>query len=161
MANKNTLLKKQQVIDEISDKIKTSASIILFEYHGLGVLQMMELRRKLRENNADLKIYKNTLTKRALEQLNYDLQEDMVGPKAIAFGNDAIMPIKILSEYAKKNKQLEIKVGIVDSNITRIESLNQLASIPSREGLLTMLAGGLIGTVKDLSVCLDLYSQNK
>ncbi|MEG0025881.1 MAG: 50S ribosomal protein L10 [Bacilli bacterium] len=161
MANKNTLLKKQQVIDEISDKIKTSASIILFEYHGLGVLQMMELRRKLRENNADLKIYKNTLTKRALEQLNYDLHEDMVGPKAIAFGNDAIMPIKILSEYAKKNKQLEIKVGIVDSNITRIESLNQLASIPSREGLLTMLAGGLIGTVKDLSVCLDLYSQNK
>lgn len=161
MANKNILLKKQQVIDEISDKIKTSASIILFEYHGLGVLQMMELRRKLRENNADLKIYKNTLTKRALEQLNYDLHEDMVGPKAIAFGNDAIMPIKILSEYAKKNKQLEIKVGIVDSNITRIESLNQLASIPSREGLLTMLAGGLIGTVKDLSVCLDLYSQNK
>lgn len=160
MASQRILEQKQSVINEIADNVKGSSSVIFFEYRGLSVGELMELRRNLRQNDADVKVYKNTLAKRALESLKYDLDEDLNGPKAMAYGKDVIAPIKVLSEFAKKHPALEIKVGIVDGAIARIDTLNDLATIPSREGLLTMLAGGLIGVVRDLSICLDLHRQN-
>lgn len=160
MANVKILERKQQTIDEIADKVKGSSSVVLFEYRGLNVSEMMELRRKLREANADLKIYKNTLTKRALDTLKIDLDDELNGPKAIAFGSDEVAAVGILHKYAKDHPMLEIKAGIVNGEVTTLDTLKELATIPSREGLLTMLASGLMGTVRDLSICLDLYSQN-
>ena len=122
---------------------------------------MTELRRGLKATGSDVKVYKNTLTKRALDTLNINLGEHLNGPKALAFGTDAVAPIKVLSDFAKKHPALEMRVGLVEGNVTEINTLNELASIPSREGLLTMLAGGLMGTVRDLSIALDLYSQQK
>lgn len=159
MANVNILAKKQEVINEIADKVKNSSSIIFFEYRGLTVSEMTDLRRKLRENDSDVKVYKNTLAKRALDNLEYNLEDELNGPKAMAYGNDTIAPIKVLNDFSKGHPTLEMKIGIVDGEITKIDTLKELASIPSREQLLTMVAGGLIGTVKDLSICLDLYSQ--
>ena len=160
MANQKIIEKKESVVNEIVDKMKNSSSYVLFEYRGLTVTETNELRRKLRECDSDLKVYKNTLTKRALDQLSINIDEHLNGPKAIAFGKDAVAPIKILADYAKTHKALEIKVGVVDGRIADEKMLNELASIPSREGLLTMLAGGLMGVVRDLSICLDLYSQD-
>ena len=160
MANVNILAKKQEVVNEITDKVKTSNSVVFFEYRGLSVSEMTELRRKLRENDSDVKVYKNTLAKRALDALNFDMEGELNGPKAMAYGNDTIAPIKVLSEFSKNHPALEIKIGIVDGEITHIDTLNQLATLPSREGLLTMVAAGLMGTVRDLSICLDLYSQD-
>ncbi len=160
MANVKILEKKQQIVDEIADKVKNSSSVVLFEYRGLSVAEMMEVRRNLRENEAELKVYKNTLTKRALDTLKLDLNSELNGPKAIAFGQDEVAAVRILNDYAKKHPALEIKAGIINGEITGIDVLKELASIPSREGLLTMLAGGLMGTVRDLSICLDLYSQD-
>ena len=91
--------------------------------------------------------------------MDINLDDELVGPKAIAFGSDAVAPIKVLNDFAKTNDALQLKVGIVDGEIADLAMLKELASIPSREGLLTMLAGGLMGTVRDLSICLDLYSQ--
>ena len=160
MANVIILAKKQEVVNEITDKVKSSNSVVFFEYRGLSVSEMTELRRKLRENDSDVKVYKNTLAKRALDTLNYDLEGELNGPKAMAYGTDTIAPIKVLSEFSKNHPALEIKIGIVDGEITHIDTLNQLATLPSRDGLLTMLASGLMGTVRDLSICLDLYSQD-
>ncbi len=159
MANQKILDKKQDVINEIADKVKNSNSVIFFEYQGLSVSETNELRKKLKEADSEYKVYKNTLAARALNDLKIDLGI-LEGPKAIAFGNDAIAPIKVLSEFAKKHDALELKVGIVDGNVTDAKELKALSTIPSREGLLTMLAGGLIATVKDLSICLDLHSKN-
>ena len=160
MANQKIIEGKESVVNEIVDKMKNSSSYILFEYRGLTVTETNELRRKLRESGSDLKVYKNTLTKRALEQLNINIDEHLNGPKAIAFGTDAVAPVKTLADFAKKHKALEIKVGVVDGSIADEKVLNELSMIPSREGLLTMLAGGLMGVVRDLSICLDLYSQD-
>ena len=160
MANQKILEKKQEIIDEISNNIKESQSVVFFEYSGLSVVDLTELRRNLRETGSEFKVYKNTLAERALNDLEIDLRDHLVGPKAIAFGKDAVAPIKILSEFAKKNKSLEMKVGIVEGKITTIDTLNELAKIPSREGLLTQVASGLMGVVRDLSICLDLHSQN-
>ena len=161
MANQKIIEKKKDIVNEIANKMKESAPYVFFEYRGLTVGETNELRKKLRENDSEFKVYKNTLSKRALESLNVNIDEHLNGPKAIAFGKDAIAPIKVLSDFAKDHKALELKVGVVDGEIANIDMLNELASIPSREGLLTMLAAGLMGTVKDLSICLDLYTKQK
>lgn len=160
MANQKIIEKKMSVVDEITNKMKESSSYVFFEYRGLTVAETNELRRKLKESDSEFKIYKNTLSKRALANLNVNIDEHLNGPKAIAFGKDAVAPIKVLSDFAKEHSALELKVGVVDGEIADQQMLAELASIPSREGLLTMLAGGLIGVVRDLSICLDLYSQD-
>lgn len=160
MANQKIIARKQETVNEITNKVKESSSTVLFEYHGLTVNETMELRRKLRDAGSEYKVYKNTLVKRALDSLNIDMDSELNGPKAIAFGTDAVAPIKVLSDFAKDHPALVMKVGYVDGQIADTNMLKQLASIPSREGLLTMLASGLMGVVKDLSICLDLYSKD-
>ncbi len=159
MANQKILDKKQEIINEIAKKTEEANSIVLFEYQGLTAMDANELRRNLKESGSDFKIYKNTLVKRAFSGLKIDLDEHLEGPKAIAFGTDAVAPIKALSDFAKDHPALVLKVGIVEGEIADEAKLKQLSTIPSREGLLTMLAGGLLGTVRDLSICLDLYSK--
>ena len=161
MANAKILEAKQGVIDEITEVAKTSASFILFDYRGLTAEEVTELRRNLRENGAKYKVWKNTLTKRALDGLNFNLDDCLNGPSAMAYSDDSVAPIKVLSDFAKEHKALEIKGGIVDGEVASLDTIKQLATLPSREGLLTMLASGLIGTVKDLSIALNMLSEEK
>lgn len=159
MANQKILDKKQEIINEISEKTKEANSVVLFEYQGLTAMETNALRRLLRESESDFKIYKNTLVKRAFDTLDINLDEHLEGPKAMAFGSDAVAPIKALSDFAKKHPALVLKVGIVEGEVADEAKLKELSAIPSREGLLTMLAGGLMGTVRDLSISLDLYAK--
>ena len=161
MANVKILAKKQEVIDEIKDRITNSNGVVLFDYRGLTDADAKELRRNLRNAGADYKVYKNTLMARAMKDLNIDINDCLTGPSALAYSEDQISPIKVLSDFAKKHDAVVLKVGIVDNEITDKEKLASLATIPSRDGLLTMLAGGMIGIVKDLSICLDLYTKEK
>ena len=161
MASEAILKQKQAIIDEIKDSVQNAKTIVLFDYRGITDSEVKELRVKLREANADYKVYKNTLMARAFNDLNIDLNDALVGPSAFAFGDDQIAPIKILSEFAKDHPALVLKVGIVDGEIADQAMLAEYATIPSRDELLTMLAGGMIGIVRDLSICLDLYSKQK
>lgn len=161
MANANILAMKQQVIDEIKSTVDQSSSVVLFDYRGLTDNESKALRRKLRETGSDYKVYKNTLMARALSDLKIDLSESLNGPSAMAYGSDSVAPVKVLSEFAKEHPALILKVGIVDGNVSDKNALSEFAKIPSREGLLTMLAGGMIGIARDLSICLDLYSKQK
>lgn len=160
MANPKILEQKQVVIDEITKNVKESSSFIFLENHGLTVEETMELRRALKKSDSELKIYKNTLVARALSSLDIDLADELNGPKVVAFGKDIIEPIKAVAEFSKKHPNLEMKVGIVDGKVTGLDELNKLATIPSREGLLTMFAGGLMGIAKDFAICLSLHSKN-
>ncbi len=161
MASQKILEAKQQVVNEIKDHVENSATYVLFDYRGLTDAEIKELRRKLRDTGSDYKVYKNTLMSRAFNDLGVDLGDNLTGPSALAYGTDQIAPIKALSEFAKKHQALVLKVGVVDGVVSDQHELDKLASIPSREGLLTMLAGGMIQIAKDLSICLDLYSQQK
>ena len=161
MASEKILNQKQEVINEIKDRAQSAKTIVLFDYRGITDSESKELRVKLREVNADYKVYKNTLMTRAFNDLGIDLTEGLTGPSAFAYGEDQIAPIKVLSEFAKEHPALILKVGIVDGEKADQAKLAEYAKLPSREGLLTMLAGGMIGLVKDLSICLDLYSQQK
>ena len=161
MANQKILAKKQEIIDEIKSRVEDNATVVLFDYRGITDNEAKELRRALRETGSDYKVYKNTLMARALNDLKIDIDANLVGPSALAYGTDQIAPIKVLSEFAKKNKSVILKVGVVDGEISDQSKLSQLATLPSRDGLLTMLAGGLIGIARDLSICLDLYAKQK
>ena len=161
MASEKILMQKQTVIDEIKERAQNAKTIVLFDYRGITDSEAKELRCKLKESNSDYKVYKNTLMARAFNDLGIDLNEGLTGPSAFAYGEDQIAPIKTLSDFAKEHPALVLKVGIVDGEISDKNQLAELAKIPSREGLLTMLAGGMIGIARDLSICLDLYSQQK
>ena len=159
MANIKVLERKQGIIDEVTEKVKSSDAVVFFEYRGLTVGEMMQLRRKLRESGSDVKVYKNTLVKRALDALKFDMQGELNGPKAVCFGTDVIAPVKTLSEFAKEHPALELKIGIIDGEVADIAMLNKLAATPSRDQLLTMFAAGLMEHVKNVAICLDLKSQ--
>jgi large subunit ribosomal protein L10 len=161
MASQNVLEQKQAVVSQITDKIKESSAVIFLDYRGLTVGQISELRDRLRKINSEIKIYKNSLTRRALANLDLQIDEDLFGPNAIAFSKDIVEPIKIITDYAKENDKLDIKLGIIDGAISTATDLAKLATIPSRHGLLTMLAGGMLGIAKDLSICLHLLSEQK
>lgn len=160
MANPKILEQKQLIIDEIKEKIQNSNGVVLFDYRGLTDAEIKELKVALRSVDSEYKVYKNTLMQRALNDLNIDINEYLNGPSALAYSTDQIAPIKVLSNFMKKHKAVSLKVGLVDNEITSSEKLQELATIPSRDGLLTMLAGGMLAIPKDLAICLDLYAKN-
>lgn len=161
MANAKILEQKQIVIDEIKDKFAKAKSVVLFDPRGLKVSEVTELRRALRESGSDYKIYKNTLAKRAIADSNLKLDEYFEGPTAISFSSDELAPVKIIHDFAKEHENLQLKAGIVEGKIATDSELKAYAAIPSREGLLTMLAGGMIATIRDLSIGLNLYAEQK
>lgn len=159
MASTKILEQKKKTVDEIVDKLKNSESVIIFQYQGMSVAELSDLRRKLKEAQAEVKVYKNTLLKRAADELNINLDDFLAGPNAILFGKTLLEPINIISEFAKSNDKLDIRVGIISGDVADISVIKEYASIPSREGLLTMLAGGMMQYVKDLAISLNLYAE--
>ena len=159
MASSKILEQKKQVVNEIVDKLKNSESVIVFQYQGMTVEELSDLRRQLREVESDVKVYKNTLLKRAADELKINLDDFLEGPNAILFGKTLLEPIKIISEFAKSHDKLDIRVGVISGDVADLSVIKEYASIPSREGLLTMLAGGMMQYVKDLAISLNLYAE--
>ena len=160
MASEKNLKVKKHTVKEIVKSINDSEAVILFTYQGLTVSDLSGLRRKLRECDSEIKVYKNTLLKIALEELKLNLDGFLEGPNAILFGKDLLESIKVISEFAKKNKKLDIRVGIISGDVASLATIKEYAEIPSREGLLTMLAGGMIQYVRDLSIGLNMYADS-
>jgi len=161
MANEKVIGLKKETVKEITDKIKNSEAVILFSYQGLSVSDLSDLRRKLRETASEIKIYKNTLTKRALEELKIDLTDFMEGPNALLFGKSLLEPIKVIADFAKNHDKLQIRIGILNGAVADINVIKEYANIPSREGLLTMFASGLIQYLREFAIGVDMISKQK
>ena len=141
MASAKILENKKAIVSEIEDKIKNSESVIIFSYQGLTVSDLSDLRVKLHGLDSEVKVYKNTLLKRALENVNVNLDEFLEGPNAILFGKDLLEPIKVISEFAKDHDKADIRVGIINGERAELETIKEYASIPSREVLLAKFLG--------------------
>lgn len=159
MASSKVLESKKAIVGEITESLKTSESVVLFEYQGLTVSEVSDLRKKLREVQGEVKVYKNTLLKRALDDLNIDLDGFLEGPNAIMFGKNLLEPIKVISEFAKSHDKMNIRVGIINGEKAELNVIKEYAAIPSYEGLLTMLAAGMMEHVRNLSIGLNLYAE--
>ena len=161
MASTKILDGKKVIVSEIEKSIADSESVILFQYQGLTVAELSELRRNLKGTDATVKVYKNTLLKRALDDMNYNFDGFLEGPNAILFGKNLLEPIKVLADFAKAHDKLEIRIGIINGSVADLATINEYAAIPSREGLLTMLAAGMMEHVRNLSIALNLYAEEK
>ena len=159
MASEKILESKKNVVSEIGNKLKNSESVILFKYAQSTVSDMEELRKELKKIDSEVKVYKNTLVKRALDDMNIDLSSFLEGPNAIVFGKELLEPIKTISEFAKNHNNIELVTGIINGEVVSLDTIKDYASIPSMDGLLTMFAGGLIEHVKNLSIALNLYAE--
>jgi large subunit ribosomal protein L10 len=136
---------KIAAVEEIKEKLDSSAVAILTEFQGLDVAEMTELRKLFREANVDYKVYKNTLTSLAAKQLNVaGVDEYLIGTTALATSReDPVAPAKIIKDFSAKHDNLKIKAGILDKKIIASDEVIALASVPPREVLLSMLLGGI------------------
>jgi large subunit ribosomal protein L10 len=136
---------KQPIVAEISEVIKDAASVVLVDYRGLTVEEDTALRKQLREAGVNYKVYKNTLMNFAFKGTDFEaLAPYLNGPSAIAVSTeDATAPARILAEFAKKAKNLEIKAGVVEGDLYDAKGMQAIAAIPSRDVLISRLLGSL------------------
>lgn len=158
-----TVEAKQAVVQEIADKFKSAASVVVVDYRGLTVSQVTELRKQLREAGVEFKVYKNTLVRRATVEVGHDeLNEVLTGPNAIAFSSeDVVAPARIINNFAKENEQLEIKAGLIEGAYASVEEVKALAELPSREGLLSMLLSVLQAPMRNLALVTKAVAEQK
>lgn len=163
MASEKVLNQKIKEVDELAEKIKEAKVVLLTDYRGINVEDVTDLRAKLRGANTEYKVIKNNITRRALEKCGFDgLDEKLEGPTAVILGNnDYLETSKIIYEYAKENEFYKIKGGIIDGKVVSAEEIVTLAKLPSRETLISMLAGALLGNVSKLAVALGEVAKQK
>lgn len=160
---KEVILKKAEEVSTIASKIKESKAVIAFDYQGLTVDKFMQLRNKLRENGSEICVIKNNISRRAAKELGFDVfAEALTGPKAIVFSSeDIIAPAKGLFEFAKDNSVIKVASGVVDGVEYGYSQLEELSMLPSYETLLTQLAAGMLGTVRQLAVGLNMLCEKE
>ncbi|MDD6191416.1 MAG: 50S ribosomal protein L10 [Firmicutes bacterium] len=142
---KKAYIEKQAIIDEIKDKFERAESAVVVDYMGITVEQANAMRKKLREANVDFTVYKNTLVKRAIDGTDYaPLAEVLEGPSAFAFSfDDATAPARVLDGSMKEFKKMSFKGGIVEGEYYDKDAIAQVASIPSREVLISKFMGSI------------------
>lgn len=156
MGEKGIEIKKQVVLD-IKDKMENAQGMVFYDYRGLTVEEVSELRNQFREADVEYRVLKNSMLKRAAEMLKIDgLDEHLFGPTAVAFGvSDPVAPAKVLVGFIKKLKKTQIKTGILDGKVIDVGMIQQLADLPNREQLLGMLAGTLNAPITGLARSLN------
>ena len=160
--NQAVLSAKQDVVTEITTKIKDSQSTVIVEYRGLSVAEVTELRRALRAEDVDFKIYKNTMAQRAVDELGFgEIKNSLTGPNAIAFSKDATAPARVLSKFAKNHKALVLKSGIVEGKEVDLETLQELADLPNKEGMLSMLLSCLQSPIRSFACVVKAVADAK
>ncbi len=160
--NQAVLSAKQDIVSEITTKIKDSQSTVVVEYRGLSVAEVTELRRALKAENVDFKVYKNTMVQRAVDELGFEeLKNSLTGPNAMAFSSDATAPARVLSKFAKDHKALVLKSGIVEGKEVDLATLSELANLPNKEGMLSMLLSCLQSPVRSFACVVKAVADAK
>ena len=141
------LEEKKNIVNELRERFERSKVVIVTDYQGLDVTTITDLRRKLLEAQVEYQVVKNTLLIRAAEETDVDLIKDnFKGPSAIALSyDDPVAPAKVLTDFAKDNDRLEIKVGVMDGKVLDLGAIKALSALPSREALIGQALSVLIG----------------
>ncbi len=161
--NKNVIAAKEAQVNELSEKLTSSESTVVVEYRGLTVAQTMELRRNLREENVEFKIYKNSISQRAVEKAGIKgLDESLTGPNALAFStNDAVAPSRVLAKFAKKNDKLVLKAGIIEGKVVDADKINEISKLPNRDGMIAMILGCFQSPIRNFAYAVKSIAEQK
>lgn len=154
---------KEAKVRELAEKLEKAQAAILTSYIGITVEEDTELRKKMREAGVEYRVIKNTLTLRAAKELGYgDIEKYLEGPVAIAFGyEDPTAPARVLAEFAKTHKKVELKAGIVQGEVFDTAKVIELSKIPPREVLLAKLLGSFKAPLSNLVYLINAISEKK
>ncbi|MBX5436899.1 MAG: 50S ribosomal protein L10 [Alicyclobacillaceae bacterium] len=158
---------KAQVVQEVAERLTGSAAAVVTDYRGLNVAEVTELRKRLREAGVEYRVVKNTLCRLAVDRIKEQvdlepLKAYLTGPTAIAFSkDDPVAPAKILNDFARTYKALELKGGVVEGRVVSAQDVVNLASLPSREGLLAMLLSVLQAPIRNFAYAVKQVAEQK
>ena len=154
---------KQPIVEAIKEQLDGAKGVVLVDYRGLTVEQDTTLRRSLREADIVYKVYKNTMIKRTVEGTEFEpLCADLEGPTAIAISKtDATAPARVLAKAAKDAKALELKSGVVEGTYYDAKGIQVIATIPSREELLSKLLGSIQSPIANFARVIKQIAESK
>ena len=157
MASEKILNQKKEEVSKLAAEMKEAKIILLTDYRGINVTDVTNLRTDLRNVNAKYTVIKNNITRRALAEAGIEgLEDKLVGPTAVIMSNeDYLEPAKAIYKFSKNNDYYKIKGGVIEGKVMTAEEIITLAKLPSRETLLSMLAGALLGNISKVAVALD------
>ncbi len=163
MASEKILNQKKEEVSKLAEQMKEAKLILLTDYRGINVTDDTTLRKDLRNVGAKYSIIKNNITRRALAECGIEgLEEKLEGPTAVVMSSeDYLEPSKVIYNFSKDNEYYTIKGGVVDGKVMTAEEIITLAKLPSRETLLSMLAGALLGNISKIAVALDQVRKQK
>ena len=163
MASEKKIAQKEKAVEELAAKIKEAKIVLLTDYRGISVEDVTTLRADLRKNDSEYKVIKNNITRRALDKCGYEgLDELLVGPTAVVMNNeDYLEAAKTIYNFSKDNDFYKIKGGIIEGKVMSAEEIITLAKLPSKETLIGMLAGALLGNISKLAVALNEVKAQK
>ena len=152
---------KQPIVEEISANIKDAQSVVVVDYRGLTVEQDTQLRKAMREAGITYKVYKNTMMNFAFKGTEFEsLAPVLEGPSAIAISrDDATAPARVIAKFAKDAPALEIKAGVVEGTFYEASGMQAVATIPSRDELLSKLLGSLQSPITNLARVLNQIAE--
>lgn len=146
----------KEIVKDIQGKLEAATSIVITDYRGLDVTQATALRKELRDAGVEYRVLKNTLTRLAAKEAGIEgLEDTLTGPNAIAFSKDAVSAAKVLFKFAKDNKELEIKGGVLEGQVMSVEEIKALSDLPSREVLLSMVLRSMQGPLTNFASVLN------
>ena len=157
MASEKSLNLKKEQVSNLAEKMKKAKLILLADYRGINVSDVTGLRNELRNINAEYKVIKNNITRRALEECKLEgLDTELEGPTAVIMTEeDYLEPTKVIYNFTKSNDYYKIKGGFIDGKLMTAEEIITLAKLPSKQDLLSMLAGGLLANISKFAVALE------
>lgn len=163
MASEKILNQKKEEVKQLAEKMKSAKLILLTDYRGINVTDDTQLRRDLRNVNTTCSIIKNNITRRALAECGInELDDILVGPTAVIMSEgDYLEPSKVIYNFSKNNDFYKIKGGVIDGKVMTAEEIITLAKLPSRETLLSMLAGALLSNISKVAVALNEVKKQK
>lgn len=157
MASEKILNQKKEEVAKLAAEIKEAKLVLLVDYRGINVEDVTNLRTTVRNTNASYRVIKNNITRRALAECGIEMEASVLeGPTAVIMTNeDYLEPTKAIYNFSKANEFYKIKGGVVEGKVMTAEEIITLAKLPSRDALLSMLAGALLGNISKLAVALD------
>ncbi len=162
MPNAKVLSEKQAVVAQLADTLKAASSGVLVDYKGITVAEDTALRHELRENGVEYSVVKNTLLRRAIDELGMgELDEVLNGTTSLAISkDDPIAPMRIINKYAKQmGDRFNIKSGFMEGKVLPLEDIAALAELPSKDGLVAQLLGMMLAPITSLAIVLKAIAE--
>lgn len=161
--NSAVIQAKTQEVNEISQKFKDSVSCVVVDYRGLTVKEVTDLRKQLHTEGIELKVIKNNISSRAAKDAGFDKLSDVfAGPSAIAFSKtDAVAPARIVYDFAKKCERLQLKGGYIERKVVSVDQLAEVAKLPNRDGMLSMLLSVLQAPIRNFAYAVKSIAEKE